>query len=196
MSLTLAATLAAAETAGGGDWSANVADRGERFAFLPWEEADALSSKDAPTCVSAESVHWDSVRCELDVWLAEILPAPAAFHFNCLFGEQKCTFLVSQGTSGGNFFWKREMQAEVFSSLSVRSLCAIWIVIIIGATFLDENFEMPKEDSVGPKPYSTRPTSQGGSQLAYFKCLQVIPFTQEFFPQSIDIYIFKTFLWM
>lgn len=40
--------------AAGWDGPANVAERGEKFAFLPWKEAATpLSSKGAPTCIPA-----------------------------------------------------------------------------------------------------------------------------------------------
>lgn len=38
-------------------WSANVADRGKKFVFLPWKETDLLFSKDVPTCISTENVN-------------------------------------------------------------------------------------------------------------------------------------------
>lgn len=44
-------------------WTANVADRGKKFVFLPWKETGVLSSKDAPTCISTENVHFCKEVC-------------------------------------------------------------------------------------------------------------------------------------
>lgn len=112
------------------DWTANVADRGKKkkFVFLPWKETDVLSSKDAPTCISTESVNlfckFVSAPNHRPPFRIPVLKMFGLVCWwkrpvNCGSSEQKLPFLLCQDTSEGTSFGTEWSEARYYGGVSL-----------------------------------------------------------------------------
>lgn len=115
------------------------------FVFLPWKEAGALSSKDAPTCIPAERAHSEwAMRAGCLAVAGDFVPAPSHLLFQWLFRRARTCY--NPGYIGGTFFRKGERGGVFLVSFSMFSLCHLGSHLSL---FLHQNFELPNVDHVG-----------------------------------------------